>query len=61
MQEVSEALHFDRTTWTAFWDGGFHLLNVGGLLDHHALCFGRTKVNIRPDDAIAIRKLNAIE
>ena len=30
-------------------------------LNHHALCFGSIKDNIRLDDTIAIKKLNAIE
>ena len=37
MQEVPEALHFNRTARTAFCDGGFHLLNVGDPFDHHVL------------------------
>jgi len=42
VQEVSEALHFNHTARTAYSNGGFHLLNVDGSLDHRFLRFGKT-------------------
>ncbi len=56
VQEVPEALHFNRTAWIASCDGGSHLLNVGGSLDRHSLRFGRPttviKLSIHPPSSL---------